>query len=328
MLTATRLEIGRSVVGAEREILCCVSSGVGVGHSEALLTAEHDAALRAAFGRGWPDGRSGGRSGHRRRALFCWAVVCVRLPGRRQEPVRSSCRCSARFCAGMSTSAGLSTPSGVTSIGDASAQAAFSASYGRDAATGLVRGFAGDAARCRPDMVRRGGEQRRSRLARLLFRLLDGAGLATFRYGQTRTIAEQFTALRRAAASVELEDKMPVSSALCTYRPALQEFIDRVASMPASAFRKTGNPHGVFIGVARFAARGVVEPARGDPIAVAGEIAIFGERDGRDDRDAGVICPRAILDGVPGRAARATLPRRGVTGLSAPVHGGALVVSG
>lgn len=64
--------------------------------------------------------------------------------------------------------------------------------------------------------------------------------------------------------------------------PVLDEFLERVSAMPAKAFRKTRNPHGLLLGVARSASRGVIVPTQGDPLAVAGDIAIFGERDGRD----------------------------------------------
>ena len=145
---------------------------------------------------------------------------------------------------------------------------------------------------------------------------MEGAGLATFHYGQSLTVAEQFIALRQAARAVELETEMPVSSALCTYRPALAEFCERIAAIPCSAFRKTGNPHGVFIGLARSTSRGAIEPLRGEAIEVAGEIAIFGERDGRDDRGAAAARAPYLVACLVGRRA----PRGRVDVLRAYMH--------
>ena len=227
----------------------------GGGEAGALLPAAHDAALRAAFGR---TGRAAARPG---------AAVIV-------SEHYSVGRWFVCDCCGDAQTAPVLVPvlgSFLRRHVDArwpehaewcdfyrepSEQAQVSASLAREAPTGLVRAFASEAERYRLYLVHRGREQRRSRLARLLFRLVEEAGLATFRCGQTLTLGEQFKALRRAAAAVSLEDKMAVSSALCTYRPALQEFCDRIAAMPGSAFRKTGNPHGVFIGLARSASRG------------------------------------------------------------------------
>ena len=166
---------------------------------------------------------------------------------------------------------------------DAAAQAAVNASYRDDTATGLVRAFADGAAAPRQVVTRSGSEHRRSRLARMLFKLLDRSGLASFQYGQRRSLSDQYGALRRAAELVPLEGDLPVSSSLCTYPPRLSEFLGRVGRMQPGRFQRSGNPHGLLIGVARSAAGGVIEPTQGEPIAVAGEISIFGERDGRDD---------------------------------------------
>ncbi len=128
----------------------------GGGAYEALLTAEHDAALRAAFGRA-------GRTVDRAAGA---AIVAEHY---------SVGRWFACDCLGDVTSRPILVPvlgafvrrhvderwpehaEWCDFYRDASAQAAVSASYGRDAAIGLVRGFAVDAARCRPDMFHRGG---------------------------------------------------------------------------------------------------------------------------------------------------------------------------
>ncbi len=253
----------------------------GGGSAASLLTAEHDAVLRAAFGRA---GRQAARAAaaiivNEHHSVGRW-FTCDCLGDMKSPPVLVPVIGS--FIRRHVEGRWPEHAEWCDFYRDPSAQAAVSASYRLQAATGLVRAFAGEPTRLRPDVSHCGTEHRRSRLARMLFKLLHEAGLATFRYGQAQTIKQQYTAMRRAAASLQLEDVVQVSSALCTYRPALEEFFDKVAAMPEASFRKTRNPHGLLVDVARSASKGVIEPVQGEPLQVAGKISIFGERDGRD----------------------------------------------
>ena len=95
-------------------------------------------------------------------------------------------------------------------------------------------------------------------------------------------IGQQFAALRSACEGVWLEEGASLQHYLCTYSPALSEFIERLGRTPEDRFRKTRRPHGLLFGVARDAGRGVVHPWSGDPFDVVGEIKVFGEPDGHN----------------------------------------------
>lgn len=288
----------------------------GGGACEALLTAEHDAFMRAAFGR---TGRAVSRgaatgivaehhSADRWFACDClgempYPPILVPVLGSFvRRHVAGSWPEHAAWC---------------DFYREPAEQALVNASYSRVAATGLVRAFTGEpSSRKRPGLTHTGTEHRRGRLARVLFQLIEEAGLATAQPNSDRGIVQQYKAIRAAARGLPLEDTMPLSSCLCTYVPALDEFCNRIGSMPSVAFRKTANPHGVLIGVARSASKGFVYPVDGEPIPVAGEIAVFAERDGRDERDTLAARSPYLMACLVGRRA----PRAKVEVLRAYLH--------
>ena len=164
------------------------------------------------------------------------------------------------------------------------AQRAVSASFrrpSREGSLGLVRAFASSEPLERT-LSGASNQHRRGRLARLLFSLLDDAGLTQAKPGGSRAIAQQFAAFRDVAGSRELDAGIALSRFLCTYPPALAEFTERIAKEPAERFRHSGRPHGVLVGIAVDAGKGRIVPAHGDPFEVAGEISIFAERHGHD----------------------------------------------
>ncbi len=125
----------------------------------------------------------------------------------------------------------------------------------------------------------RSRDRHRGRLATLLMMLLEKAGLTRIGPGQPLpSIADQYRALRMAAREIELEEDVILASFLCTYLPALSEFMAKIARTPPERFRRSHRPHGLLVTMAAEAAEGQIRPLRGDPIPVRGEIAIFGGR--------------------------------------------------
>ena len=251
------------------------------GGSITPLHADHDAALRAAFGR---TGRSNARAAaaiivNEHHSIGRW-FACDCLGDVKSPPILVPVVGS--FVRRHVEGRWPEHSEWCDFYREPAAQALVTASYDRQAATGLVRAFAGNPDVSRPSLSYGGTEHRRTRLARMLFGVLHEADLATFRFGQAQTIKQQFTSIRRVSASIQLEDTLKLSSALCTFRPGLDELIERISAMPEASFRKTRNPHGLLIDVARSASKGVIEMAQGEPLVVAGEISIFGERDGRE----------------------------------------------
>jgi hypothetical protein len=150
----------------------------------------------------------------------------------------------------------------------------------REDSLGLVRAFASSGPLERT-LSGASNQHRRGRLARLLFSLLDDAGLTQAKPGESRSIAQQFAASRDVAGDRELDAGIALSRFLCTYPPALAEFTERVAKVPAERFRHS-RPHGVLVGIAVDAGKGRIVPEHGEPFEVAGEISIFAEQDGHD----------------------------------------------
>jgi hypothetical protein len=56
-----------------------------------------------------------------------------------------------------------------------------------------------------------------------------------------RKLGEQLKALRTAARKVELDNELPVATFLCTYLPALSEFMDRSRPLPQVASPRRGH---------------------------------------------------------------------------------------
>lgn len=251
------------------------------GGSSTLLHPDHDAALRAAFGR---TGRSAARAAaavivNEHHSVGRW-FACDCLGDVKSPPILVPVVGS--FVRRHIEGRWPEHSEWCDFYREPAAQALVSASYNRQAATGLVRAFSREPNTSRPSLSFCGTEHRRTRLARMLFGILHEAELATFRFGQAQTIKQQFTAIRRVALSLPLEDTLKLSSALCTFRPGLDELIERISAMPEASFRNTCNPHGLLIDVARSASKGVIDMVQGEPLAVAGEISIFGERDSRE----------------------------------------------
>ncbi len=146
----------------------------------------------------------------------------------------------------------------------------------------------------------------RGRLATLLMLLLEKAGLTRIGPGQSvPSIADQYRALRTAAREIELEEDVILASFLCTYLPALPELMAKIARTPPERFRRSHRPHGLLLTIVVEAVEGQIQPLRGDPIPVLGEIAIFGERDGHGQEPAGDRRARSpyLAACVVGRAA-------------------------
>ncbi|NPD66263.1 hypothetical protein HN018_23760 (plasmid) [Lichenicola cladoniae] len=115
----------------------------------------------------------------------------------------------------------------------------------------------------------------------MLMQLIETAGLnRVAASGVVAPISDQYKALRAATGGIELDEGVPLSKCVCTYLPALPEFMLRIGQIPPGRFPKTGRPHGILIAVVGDASAGLLQPSRGDPVAVRGEIAIFGEREG------------------------------------------------
>jgi hypothetical protein len=161
-------------------------------------------------------------------------------------------------------------------------QRAITASFARlDAGGGvkLVRAFASDRPVVRGVQYASSGRGR-SGVARLLMTLLERSGLTRIEPGSIPLVSVQFAAMREAAGAVALEPGVNLSRFFCSYPPALPRLIEQITETSARRFPRTARPHGILVGVAIGVADGVVQARRGDPIPVAGGIAIFGEADG------------------------------------------------
>ena len=167
---------------------------------------------------------------------------------------------------------------------DAAEQRAVTRSYVRlpegKAVSLLARLGANDGQRA-PRLTSRSYGRRRGALATLLMQLIEKAELnRVAASGVIAPISDQYKALRIATAGLELDEGLKLSSLLCTYIPALPEFMLRIGQIASGRFKKSGRPHGILIAVVEDAAAGLLQPLRGEPIAVRGEIGIFAERDG------------------------------------------------
>ncbi|NPD70268.1 hypothetical protein HN018_23135 (plasmid) [Lichenicola cladoniae] len=167
---------------------------------------------------------------------------------------------------------------------DAAEQRAITRSYVRlpeGKAVSLLAGLGSDDGERAPRLKSRSYGRRRGALATLLMHLIETASLnRVAASGVVAPVSEQYKALRAATAGIELDKGVQLSRCLCTYLPALPEFMDRIAQMPPGRFPKSGRPHGILIVVVEDASVGVLKPLRGDPVAVRGQIAVFGEREG------------------------------------------------
>lgn len=121
----------------------------------------------------------------------------------------------------------------------------------------------------------------RSKLANLLMRLIDRAGLNRRIAGaEDIPIAQQYAALRVAAGGIRMDRGLMLSQYFWTYLPKIGEFKDRIARARVDQFPRGGKPHGVLLCVVDSASDGELHaPGRGS-VAVRGKIAVFAETDG------------------------------------------------
>jgi hypothetical protein len=121
---------------------------------------------------------------------------------------------------------------------------------------------------------------RREGLATMLRLLQIKSGLNRLASASSRPkLGDQFRLLRGAAAEIEIDDNLPLSRFLCTYAPALPEFMAKVGAAPARQF-KNSRPHGVFLTVINGVGDGQLLVSEGLTVPVRGRISVFGERDG------------------------------------------------
>lgn len=162
---------------------------------------------------------------------------------------------------------------------DPSEQAVAARSYGRAQAGAfrLARAFGKASTPPEKTIVGRTGSSGRPRLARLLMRLVDGAGLQWLGAGERiPMLVDQIKAIWRAARNVEIDQGVRLSEFLCTSPGRLEELVEKVTAAPAGQFKET-RPHGVLIARIGAFSAGVLEPLAGEPLAVSGRIAVFGE---------------------------------------------------
>jgi hypothetical protein len=167
---------------------------------------------------------------------------------------------------------------------DAAEQRAITRSYVRlpeGKAVSLMARLGVDDGQRAPRLTSRSYGRRRGALATLLMQLIEKAELnRVTASGLVAPISDQYKALRIATAGIELDEGVKLSTLLCTYIPALPQFGRRISQIAPGRFKKSLRPHGVLISVVEDAVAGFLRPLRGDPIAVRGEIGIFGEREG------------------------------------------------
>ena len=121
---------------------------------------------------------------------------------------------------------------------------------------------------------------RREGLATMLRLLQIKSGLFRFSSPSSRPkLGDQYRLLRSAAGEIEIDDDLPLSRYLCTYAPALSEFMTKVGAAPPRLFKKT-RPHGVFLTVINGVSNGQLLISQDLAVPVRGRISVFGEREG------------------------------------------------
>ncbi len=167
---------------------------------------------------------------------------------------------------------------------DAAEQRAITRSYVRlpaGKALSLLSRLNEDTGARGPRLTTRSYGRQRGALATLLMQLIENAGLNRIAAtGQVAPVSDQYKVLRAAARGIKIDEGVRLSSFLCTFLPALPEFMVRLDQTSAAQFTKSGRPHGVLITVVADASVGSLRPLHGDPVPVRGEISIFGEREG------------------------------------------------
>jgi hypothetical protein len=121
---------------------------------------------------------------------------------------------------------------------------------------------------------------RREGLATMLRLLQIKSGLNWLTTASSRPkLGEQYRLLRTAAGEIEIDDNLHLSRFLCTYAPALAEFMAKVGAAQARQFKNT-RPHGIFLTVINGVADGQLLISEDLTVPVRGRISVFGERDG------------------------------------------------
>jgi hypothetical protein len=121
---------------------------------------------------------------------------------------------------------------------------------------------------------------RREGLATMLRLLQIKSGLNRLTTASSRPkLGDQYRLLRTAAGEIEIDDNLHLSRFLCTYAPALPEFMAKVRAAPARQFKNT-RPHGIFLTVVSGGGDGQLLVSEGLTVPVRGRISVFGERDG------------------------------------------------
>ncbi|HME24452.1 MAG TPA: hypothetical protein VKI44_24490, partial [Acetobacteraceae bacterium] len=157
----------------------------------------------------------------------------------------------------------------------------------------------------------------RPRLARLLMHVVTEAGLQ--RIGEDAAVPdfpEQVQALWTAAGSVNLDVKASLRHFLCTSVTRMPALIERLEQVRPGRF-VNNRPHGILIVRLAGIAEGELFPLAGDPIAVRGRVAVFGENP--EQCRAAPLQPPYLAACVVARAAS----DEAVAVLSAYVHPGA-----
>ena len=117
----------------------------------------------------------------------------------------------------------------------------------------------------------------RPRLARLLLHLMTEAGLQRIcEDGAVPDFPGQVQALWTAAGSVNLDVEAPLRHFLCTSVARMPVLIERLERVRPGRFVHN-RPHGILIVRLAGIAEGELFPLAGDPIAVRGRVAVFGE---------------------------------------------------
>jgi hypothetical protein len=134
---------------------------------------------------------------------------------------------------------------------------------------------------------------RREGLATMLRLLQIKSGLNRLASASSRPkLGDQYRLLRCAAAEIEIDVNLKLSRFLCTYAPALPEFMAKVGAAPARQFKNT-RPHGIFLTVINGVADGQLLVSEELAVPVRGRISVFGERDGHRQESAAERSARA-----------------------------------
>ena len=121
---------------------------------------------------------------------------------------------------------------------------------------------------------------RREGLATMLRLLQIKSGLNRLTTASSRPkLGDQYRLLRAAAGEIEIDDNLHLSRFLCTYAPAMPEFMAKVGAAPARQFKNT-RPHGIFLTIINGVGDGQLLVSEGQTVPVRGRISMFGERDG------------------------------------------------